>query len=228
MTPLFPMKVPLHEALRQVRHLQAAILEKQRFKGYSGRARALAGCGALAAALLLHTSFIPPTPMAHLITWAAVFALGLALNYGALIYWFLHDPEVDRDVRRLRPALEVLPVLGAGGLLTLALVQHGEYGMLFGTWMVLFGLMNFTARQVLPRGLGWVGLFYVACGAVVLMAWPDLSFTGNPLVMGGVFFLGEFFGGLVLHYDERRMPSLRTFFGLPGGVSAIESEDLKI
>jgi hypothetical protein len=223
MRALWQMKTPLHEALRQVRDLQAAILEKQRFKGYSGRARALAGSGALAAALLLETPLVPATPLAHLLTWAAVFGLALALNYGTLIYWFLHDPEVDRDVRRLRPALEIMPVLLAGGVLTLALVDHGEYNLLFGTWMVMFGLTNFTARQVLPRGLAWVGLYYFACGAVVLLFWPNLSFTENSLVMGGVFFFGEFFGGLVLHNDERPMPSLRTFFGLPAGAPDPES-----
>jgi hypothetical protein len=222
----FSMKTTLHEALRQVRDLQAAILEKQRFKGYSGRARALAGCVALTAALLLHSPFIPATPVAHLLTWTAVFLLGVALNYGALIYWFLHDPDVGRDVRRLRPTLEVMPVLAAGGILTLALVNHEEYSLLFGTWMVMFGLTNFTGRQVLPRGLAWVGLFYLACGAVLLLAWPDLSFTDNSLVMGGVFFVGEFFGGLVLHNDEKPMPSLRAFFGLPGGVPPAKSEDL--
>ncbi len=222
------MKTPLHEALRQVRDLQAAILEKQRFKGYSGRARALAGCGALTAALLLHSPFIPATPLAHLVTWTLVFLLGVALNYGALIYWFLHDPDVGRDVRRLRPTLEVMPVLVAGGILTLALVNHEEYNLLFGTWMVMFGLTNFTGRQVLPRGLAWVGLFYLACGAGLLLVWPNLSFTENSLVMGGVFFLGEFFGGLVLHYDEKPMPSLRAFFGLPGGAPTPKSEDLSI
>jgi len=227
MPPLFSMKTPLHEALRQVRDLQSAILEKQRFKGYSGRARALAGCLALAAALLLDSAFVPPTPLAHLVAWTIVFAGGLTLNYGALIYWFLHDPDVARDVRRLRPALEIIPVLIAGGILTLALVDHGEYNLLFGTWMVLFGLTNFTARQVLPRGLAWVGLFYLACGAVCLLAWPNLSFTDYPLVMGGVFFLGEFFGGLVLHNDESPLPSLRAFFGLPGPPRA-ESEDINL
>jgi hypothetical protein len=226
---IFPaMKIPLHEALKQVRDLQAAILEKQRFKGYSGRARALAGCVALAASFLLQSPLVPPTPVAHLMAWTAVFVLGLSLNYGALSYWFLHDPDVARDVRRLRPTLEIIPVLVAGGILTLALIDHGEYDLLFGTWMVMFGLANFTGRQVMPRGMAWIGLYYVAGGAVLLLAWPNLSFTGSPLVMGGVFFLGEFFGGLVLHNDERPMPSLRTFFGLPGGAAPAESEDLKI
>jgi hypothetical protein len=218
------MNTPIQEALRQVRELQQSILEKQRFKGYSGRARAMAGCGALGAGVLLSSSIIPATVTAHFITWSVVFVVGLVCNYGALVYWFLHDPGVARDVRRLRPALEIAPILLSGGVITLALVHHGEYDLLFGAWMVLYALVNLTARQVLPRGLAWVGLFYLACGSACLLFWPELSFIGNPLVMGGVFFTGEFFGGLVLHYDESPMPSLRAFFGLPSAASLEETE----
>jgi hypothetical protein len=81
--------------------------------------------------------------------------------------------------------------------------------------MVLAGLLNFTARQVLPRGLSWVGFYYLVCGIVCLLVLPQLSFTRDPWVMGGVFFTGEFLGGLVLHFDEKTFPSLRTFFGFP-------------
>jgi hypothetical protein len=151
-----------------------------------------------------------------------VFVLALILNYGALIYWFLHDPDVARDPRRLRPALEILPTLCAGGVITIALVNHGEYDLLFGAWMVIFGLIHFTARSVLPRGLAWVGIYYLVCGAVCLLFWPGISFTKNPLAMGGIFFAGEFLGGLVLHYDGKTVPSLRTFFGLSASHGAEE------
>jgi hypothetical protein len=219
------VKTSLHDALRQVRDLQQAILEKQRFKGYSGRARALAGCGALAAAIVLGSPWgAAQTAVAHLIGWGLVFAWAMVLNYGALVYWFWHDPEVERDVRRLRPALEIVPILAAAGALTMALAQREEYDLLFGAWMVLAGLVNFTARQVLPRGLSWVGFYYLLSGGVCLLMLPKLSFTGDPWVMGGVFFIGEFFSGLVLHFDEKTFPSLRTFFGFPAGPRVDEME----
>ena len=94
------MKTSLHDAVRQVRELQQAILEKQRFKGYSGRARALAGSGALAAAIVLGSGWgAVQKPVVHLLGWGLVFAQAMVLNYGALVYWFWHDPEVGRDVR---------------------------------------------------------------------------------------------------------------------------------
>ncbi len=218
------MKTSLHEALRQVRDLQQAILEKQRFKGYSGRARAMGGCVALAAGMIFGSAFMPDTPQAHLMGWGIVFALALVLNYWALIYWFLHDPEVGRDTRRLRPALEIVPLLVVGGVLTAALALHDEFNLLFGMWMAMYGLMNFTARAVLPRGLSWVGLYYLLCGVLCLLGLPTLSFTRDAWVMGMVFFIGEFFGGLVLHYDEKPLPALRTFFGFPAPAGTEEVE----
>jgi hypothetical protein len=218
------VKPTLHDALRQVRELQQAILEKQRFKGYSGRARALGGVVALASGLVLGSPRFPSSPEAHLAGWGVVFLLAMVLNYGVLIYWFLNDPEVDRDVRRLRPALEIAPLLAVGGVVTLALAHHQEFNLLFGVWMVLCGLLNFTSRQVLPRGLFWVGLYYLIAGTVCLIALPGLSFVHNSWVMGGVFFFGEFFGGLILHYGDKPMPFLRTFFGLPAPVRSEETE----
>ena len=209
------MKPPLHEALRQVRDIQQAILEKQRFKGYSGRARALGGCCALAASFVLGSQFAPATPQAHFAGWAIVFALAVLLNHGAMAWWFFNDPDVGRDMRRLRPALAIVPALVVGGVLTMALVGRGEYDLLFGTWMAIYGIINFTSRAVLPRGLSWIGLYYLACGTACLLFLPQLSFTRDAWVMGTVFFIGEFFGGLVLHHDERPLPYLRTFFGLP-------------
>ncbi|MDP0496853.1 MAG: hypothetical protein Q7Q73_11675 [Verrucomicrobiota bacterium JB024] len=207
------MSHPIHQALREVRELRQRILEKQRFKGYSGRARALGGCAALLMGLVLAGGFVPATDRVQLLGWGIVLMAALALNFGALVYWFLYDPEVGRDWRRLKPALEALPVLIAGGVLTVALVREGELDLLFGLWMTLYGLANFTTRRVLPRAVAWVGAYYLLAGAICLLL-PGVGFH-QPLVMGGVFFVGEWFGGLVLHFDERAGNSVWAFFGLP-------------
>jgi hypothetical protein len=156
--------------------------------------------------------------------WGLVFAQAVVLNYGALVYWFWHDPDVERDIRRLRPAMEIIPILAVAGALTMALVQREDYDLLFGCWMVMAGLVNFTSRQVLPRGLSWVGFYYLLSGVVCLLVLPQLSFTRDPWVMGVVFFIGEFLSGLVLHFDDKTFPSLRTFFGFPAARRVDEIE----
>src|SRR5262245_49503375 len=128
----------IHLALAQVRELQQKILEKQRFRGYSGRARALSGTLALLAAAVMSTRWFPSGLIPLLTGWTVVFLIGAILNYGALIYWFLFDPEAKRDIRRLKPAADALPALFVGGLLSLVMIIHHQYEYLYGIWMCHF------------------------------------------------------------------------------------------
>lgn len=207
------MSFGLHHALREVRELKRHILTKQRFKGYSGRARALGGCAALAAALVLRAGYYPAELPNLLATWGSVLAIGLALNYGALVYWFLYDEEVGRDWRSLKPALEVLPAFLVGGLLTLGLLRQGNAALLPGVWLCLYGLANLATRHVLPRNICWGGAWYLTVGAICIL-FPEWAWS-QPLVLGGAFFIGEWLGGLALHYDEAEGRTFWSFFGLP-------------
>ncbi len=193
----------VHDALDQVRHLQHAILERIRFHGFSGPTRAISGTLALVMAILMSTPYYPQTQRAHLLGWGAVLAVALFLNGGALLHWFLNDKAVQRDPRRLRPVLDVIPPLFVGGVLTAALILRGQLELLFGIWMLMFGLVNLASRHVLPRAINWVGMFYIVAG----MAWiltPGMSFM-HPWPMGIVFFAGEWAGGLILYLDDKRL-----------------------
>lgn len=193
----------VHDALAQVRELQQAILGRIRFHGFSGPTRAISGTMALVAAAAMATPYYPDTNRAHFIGWASVLVVSLFLNSGALLHWFLNDKHVSRDVRRLRPVLDVIPPLFVGGILTAAMVWHGHFQLLFAIWMLMFGLTNLASRHVLPRMICFVGLFYIAAGVIWLFA-PYSSFT-NPWPMGLIFFAGEWAGGLILYIDDRRM-----------------------
>lgn len=202
----------VYHALEQVKELQHKILERQRFKGYSGRARAITGTVAFLATLLMSSEHYPSSVKAHLLGWGVLFLFGFFLNYGALFHWFLFDPWVKRDIRRLKPALDALPVLFAGAVFTLVLINHQEFDLLFGTWMILFGLANLASKHVLPRKIWLVGLFYIFCGSVYLLL-PGLSFT-TPWPLGLVFFVGEWMGGFVLHFDGTAEFSLNNVVNL--------------
>ncbi|NOX37996.1 MAG: hypothetical protein GXO78_10710 [Calditrichaeota bacterium] len=189
----------IYHALEQVRELQQKILERQRFKGYSGRVRAICGTTALLAAAIMSSHFYPQTVKAHIYGWGLVFLFGFLLNYGAMIHWFLFDPMVKRDIRRLKPTLDALPALFVGGILTATMIMNGDYRYLFGIWMTLFGVANLASRHVLPRRIWIVGVYYIIAGSICLLS-PSISFL-NPWVMGIVFFIGEWTGGVILHFD---------------------------
>ena len=113
----------IHDALAQVGKLQKFILERNRFKGYSGKARILSGATAIVGALVMSGNAYPQGPKAHLVGWTIVLAVGLVINYSALIYWFLFDREVRRNPVMLKPALDALPPLAVGGVLMAAVLD---------------------------------------------------------------------------------------------------------
>lgn len=192
----------IHDALAQVRTLQEFIIERNLFKGYSGKARVLAGLTALAGTWVLGSGRIPGSPWAHLAGWGVILAVGVGVNYAALLYWFLFDGEARRNPMMLKPALDAIPALGVGAVLSLALVLKGEFDLLFGTWMCLYGLAQVAYRSSLPKGIYWTGVFYMVCGTGCLF-WPGISFV-EPWPMGMVFVTGELAGGAVLLGDHYR------------------------
>jgi hypothetical protein len=211
--PSWGMLPHVHEALAQVRAMHQVMIEKQRFKGYSGRARAVCGCLALLAALGL--ARIPDArPRFVVLTWLGLAAVSIAINFGAVVGWFLRSPAADRHALRLKPLIELFPALLVGAALTLAFVRAGAYGWLPPLWMLVFGLANLGSRHVLATGVTWVGWFYIACGSALLLAEPGRA-LGNPWPMGLTFFVGEWLGGLVLHFDEPERGGWAGFWGAP-------------
>lgn len=194
----------IHDAMDQVRRMQELVLAKQRFKGYSGKARIAGGLAVLLAAYVMNLPRFPADPLLHLAGWVAVLAIGMLLNYGGLALWFLKDPAVGRDWLQLKPAADALPALAMGAVFSLAIVLRGRFDLLFGTWMCLYGLVHVAYRQSLPRANYVVGLFYMLCGSYCLLS-PCCSFL-NPWPMGLVFGLGEIAGGIVLYRNRREEP----------------------
>jgi len=190
----------IHDAIGQVRRMQELVLARQRFKGYSGKARMAGGVFAIAGALVLSRPCFPVTPPAHLAGWGGVLAIALLLNYGGLALWFLGNPQLRRNFMQLKPATDALPALAMGAVFSLALVLHEQYDLLFGAWMCLYGLVHVAYRQSLPSIHYTVGIFYMLSGAGCLLA-PGLCFT-NPWPMGIVFGLGELAGGFILYRNR--------------------------
>jgi hypothetical protein len=196
----------IHDALAQVRTLQAFILERNVFKGYSGKARLVAGGLALAGSFVLAAPCFPPSPWAHLAGWGTILVLSLLANYAAMVYWFLFDQRVRRNLLMLRPALDALPALTVGAVLSATLILHREFDLLFGVWMSLYGLAQVAYRTSLPRGIYLIGLFYLVCGAACLLS-DQVRFT-SPWPMGLVFFAGEVAGGIILVRDHNKSSGL--------------------
>ncbi len=199
----------VHDALRQVRKLKREVVETQPFRGYSGRVRTIAGTVALVASLVMSRPLYPQSNRAQLLGWGVVLVVALAVNYSALLYWFLFHPDAKRDLQRLMPTVDALPPLVVGGILSTVFIQQGRFELLFGTWMCCYGLANLSSRRVLPRAIWPVGIYYIAAGAICLFLRP--AFT-NPWPLGLVFFAGEWAGGFVFHYNRVADAPMSSFF----------------
>ena len=191
----------VHDALAQVRKMQELVLAKRNFRGYSGTARILGGGTAMLGAFSIHFLHLPKSPLQHLAAWGLVLCVSLLLNYVALIKWFLLDPEAERDPLKLLPAFDAIPALVVGAVLSISLILHHHYDLLFGVWMSLYGLAHVSYRMSLPGENYIVGLFYICCGAVCLFLFNDFF---NPWPMGIVFFIGETAGGMIFNEKINR------------------------
>lgn len=185
----------IHDALGQVRRLQALILEKRRFTGYSGTARVLGGSVALLGCAIM--SFFRASLTAQLIGWGSILVLALLLNYGALLLWFIQLPSRKRTSVSISPAIDAIPPLAMGAVISAALLLKDQPDLLFGSWMCLYGLAHTVYRTSLPKSIWFLGLYYLACGSFFLL-WPGTSFM-NPLPAGIIFAIGEWIGGIIFH-----------------------------
>lgn len=195
------------ELLGHLNRLREAVGDRQQFRGYSGTARLAGGLAALATAGVLASPRVPATPLAHLLGWGVLLMIGGAVNYLALLRWFLYSPDAGRKLFNLRPAIDALPPLAAGGILSAGAVLHGHADLLFGIWMCCYGAAQCAYRRNLPPASYAVGIYYLAAGAACL-AWPGLEFT-NPWPMGLIFFAGESVGGAIFLIDNYRADQMR-------------------
>jgi hypothetical protein len=182
------------EALARVRAMQSLVLDHQGFAGFSGLARMGGGAAALLTALILSRA-VPDVPLYHLIGWGALLAVGVAVNFAALVCW-LYKNRRALSPAELWPVLEVAPALAVGAALSYAVIRADHLDLLFGVWMSLYGVSHLAYRRNLPLGVYCGGLAYVAAGIFCLM-WPGIRFT-DPRPMGLAFGLGELFGGWML------------------------------
>ena len=147
----------------------------------------------------------PPDPAGFVGYWVAVAAACGLLGGGAAVHSYAVREDEFARRRTRRVVAQFFPCLAAGGLLTLAFVRGGPELVRFlpGVWAVVFALGMVSARPYLPRGVGWVGLFYLAAGGLLLLRAADSAELSGWSV-GGVFGVGHLATALVLYVREER------------------------
>jgi hypothetical protein len=192
-------------ALDQIAEIHEHIARAEVYRDYRALPVALSGLGAVAAAAFEETLIGSDPGVAFLWYWLAVAAIcGSIAATGVLRGYVQARTAADRRHTRIVTG-QLLPAIVAGIAVSVPLGVAGPElrGLLPGLWAILFSLGIFASRPYLPKNIGWVALFYLAAGLVVLA----MAARGGPLTpwsVGIPFGLGQALAGLVLYWNQER------------------------
>lgn len=190
-------------ALEQLNEIQHHLGRSEIYRGYRSKTLGLMGLVGLLASGVLQFGWSGAAPIERIGFWVAVAAVNLAIaaweilgDYGNL------KTDHQKQITK-RTVGQFLPTLASGLLLTLVFASRGEnLELLPGIWSVMFSLGIFASRPYLPRGVGWVGAYFLVAGALLL------GFSGSaleqPWYMGGVFGGGQIMLAYVMYQNLER------------------------
>jgi hypothetical protein len=204
----------VNEALGQIAEIHDHLARGEQYRGFHPIEVAASGLVGLCAAyaqpwILLFAGGLwsDPSPRAFAAYWLVVAAFAGGVGVAPAIANYIHrEDEFDRR-RTRRLAGQFLPCVAAGLCVTLAVIRGGwdVDHLLPGIWILLFSLGVFAARPFLPRSIGWVGLFYLVAGALLLaLARPVLDLDNLGWAVGGTFAIGQAATAFVLYRNQER------------------------
>jgi hypothetical protein len=191
-------------AIERIAEIHGHLDRGEVYRGYHPKLVALTGLLGIAAALGQPWLLPFADGSAFLAYWIAVAALNLVVHWSTMVHGYLWEDELAR--RRTRRVVgQFVPSVAAGAMITAgALASIPEAArVLPGIWSITFALGVFSSRPYLPRYIGWVGLWYLAGGGLLLALAPS-SFGALGACLGAVFGCGQIGAALVLSLDRSR------------------------
>jgi hypothetical protein len=188
-------------ALADLQEVRDRLAACQRFRGYSGWAAAASGAIAVAAGLAQRIIVPQPVTSAeqhtYLVVWFGCLAAALALNYGSLAIWYVHNRAEQERVSTRSAGIALLPAVALGAVMSAALILHHIVWMLPGVWYACYAVGLFASRAMVPKGaIPLAGVFGIA-GMVLLLS-PDTQLPLSWWVMPLGFGVGQMFIGKLL------------------------------
>ena len=182
----------LDDALEQIREIRAGVASSRLYRGY--RALPTAATGACAALTAVIQPMVVPAGTsgagAYIALWGACALVSLIIAGASMV---AHpSPNTREAISKL-----AWPLL-AGALVTAVLFESAPavlLGVLPGLWQIFFALALFASSRLLPKAMLWVASFYLASGALVLLAGPR---AWAPACMGVPFFFGQLTAAWIL------------------------------
>jgi hypothetical protein len=186
-----PHSRPLHDrALADLRFIRQTMERAGAFTALPGWGQVAVGLTALVAAVVAARQ---ASTELWLATWLGEATVALAIGGWTLVRkaYAVNDPILSGPGRRF--GLSFLPPMLVGGLLTVALYRAGLATALPGVWLLLYGTAVVTGGAFSVRVVPFMGLCFMALGAVALFGPPTwgtwcmaAGFGGLHVVFGVV------------------------------------------
>lgn len=196
----------LDRALTDISVIREQLAQSTEFQGYAPATLATTGVFALLVAAAQGLWF--PETVTNMRWFIAVWVVTAAVCVMVTAIETIgrsHREHGGFAPAMLQSALEqFLPAIVTGGLLTVALLQvaPGELWMIPALWHMVFSLGVFASRRFLPRGIFWVGVWYLACGLTCLaLAAP--THINSPWSMGIPYGAGHLLVAGILQYRRQ-------------------------
>lgn len=191
-TPLRPRRSDPPEmqarAMDNLRYIRGIMERAGTFTAVSGWGQVVIGVTAIAAALIAARQTLP---WAWVATWLGEcgIAAGIAVASMAIKSHAANMPLISGPMRKL--VLSFSPPVIVGAVLTAVLVRQGQYGLLPGIWMLLYGAAVVTAGTFSVPSVPFMGAGFMLLGAtafVVPAGWSTAlliaGFGGLHVVFG--------------------------------------------
>jgi hypothetical protein len=192
----------LHKALGDISSIRRQMAHSTQFRGYGPATLAATGVIALLAASL--QSMWLPDPANHVAAYLGIWIFAAVLSAaltGVQMYTRTRRIHSGLSDEMIRMAVEqFLPAVGAGVLVTIALVRFvpAVVWMLPGLWQVIFSLGIFSSCRFLPRPMIAAGAWYLLTGLVcialadsrALAPWTmGIAYGAGQLLVAGILFV---------------------------------------
>jgi len=195
----------INKAVDQISEIHKHLAKSEIFYGYKPQTVLTVGIAAFIMAAIQSWWLIPKSDFIFLVQWLATGSVIVAIIGGNIIYNYLKNGSNFEIHQMSKVFLQFVPSLVAGFIITgiMMIFESSAVEYLPGIWALLFSLGIFSMRPYLPRMVGYVALFYLIAGTVLLyLVRYSLSFT--PWGMGLTFGTGHLFAALILHLDIER------------------------
>jgi hypothetical protein len=196
----------LNKALDDITSIRKQVAHSTEFRGYGPAT--LASTGVLAVAAAGAQARWLPDPANHIAAylsiwyWTAVLSAALIGTQTYTRTRRIHSGMADEMIRMA--VEQFLPSVGAGALITLALVRYvpAVLWMLPGLWQIVFSLGVFSSCRFLPRPVAAVGAWYLLTGLTCIALGDGRALS--PWAMGIPYGVGQLLVAAILLFTRKQ------------------------